>query len=134
MSNALNDMFRKVIVLGSALIGAVAVIGSGLGYLVAGIDGLISALIGSALTLAFVTVTALSVWSGSKLPLAGFFGLVMGGWLVKLIGFMFLIGALRDADFINGPVLFFTMVAAILGSLAVDSVVALKARIPVLAA
>jgi hypothetical protein len=52
--------------------------------------------------------------------------------LIKIIGFAFVIANLKDADFINGPVLFFTLVAAILGTLAVDSVAALKARIPVI--
>jgi hypothetical protein len=77
-------------------------------------------------------MTALSVWLGGKLPLAGFFGLVLGGWLVKMIGFALVIANLKGADFINGPVLFFTLVAAIIGTLAVDSVLVLKARIPVI--
>lgn len=132
MSKAANNLFRRVLTLGSALIGAIAVLGGLIGYLVAGTDGLTSALIGAALTLVFVSLTAMSVWFGSKLPLGGFFGLVLGGWLVKIIGFVLVIGALKGADFINGPVLFFTLVAAILGTLAVDSVAALKARIPVI--
>lgn len=132
MSKAANALFRKVLTLGSALIGVIAIVGGLVGYLVANTDGLTSALIGAGLTLVFVSLTALSVWFGSKLPLGGFFGMVLGGWLVKIIGFALVIGALKDADFINGPVLFFTLVAAILGTLAVDSFVALKARIPVI--
>lgn len=132
MSKAANALYRRVLTLGSALIGAIAVIGGVVGYLVANTDGLTSALIGAGLALVFVSLTALSVWFGSKLPLGGFFGLVLGGWLLKIIGFALVIGALKGADFINGPVLFFTLVAAILGTLAVDSVVALNARIPVI--
>lgn len=131
MSKSLNDMFRKVVLLSAALTGAIAILGGVIGFLVAGSDGLVSALIGAGLTLVFATMTALSVWFGGKLPLAGFFGLVMGGWLIKIIGFMFAIASLQGADFINGPVLFFTMVASILGTLVVDSIVALNARIPV---
>jgi hypothetical protein len=132
MSKASNSLFRRVLTLGSALTGAIALIGGLVGYLVAGTDGLTSALIGAALTLVFMSLTALSVWFGSKLPLGGFFGMVLGGWLIKIVGFAFVIAALKDADFINGPVLFFTLVASILGTLAVDSVAALKARIPVI--
>ena len=132
MSKAANLLFRRVLILGSALIAGIAVIGGLTGYLVAGNAGLTSALIGAALTLVFVSLTAGSVWIGSKLPWAGFFGMVLGGWLVKMIGFAVLIGALKNANFINGPVLFFTLVAAILGTLAVDSVLVLKARIPVI--
>ncbi|MEY4972029.1 MAG: hypothetical protein RLZZ404_955 [Actinomycetota bacterium] len=132
MSKASNNLFTRVLTLGSALIGAIAIIGGLVGFLVAGAPGLTSALIGAGLTLVFVTMTALSVWLGGKLPLAGFFGLVLGGWLVKMIGFALVIANLKGADFINGPVLFFTLVAAIIGTLAVDSVLVLKARIPVI--
>ena len=132
MSKASSNLFTRVLKLGSALIGAIAILGGLIGFLVAGVPGLTSALIGASLTLAFVTLTALSVWLGGKLPLAGFFGVVLGGWLVKIVGFALVIGALKGADFINGPVLFFTLVAAILGTLAVDSVLVLKARIPVI--
>jgi hypothetical protein len=132
MSKAANLLFRRVLILGSALIAGIALIGGLTGYLIAGNAGLTSALIGAALTLVFVSLTAGSVWIGSKLPLAGFFGMVLGGWLVKMIGFALVIGALKNANFINGPVLFFTLVAAILGTLAVDSVLVLKARIPVI--
>jgi hypothetical protein len=132
MSKASNTLFSRVLGLGSALIGAIAIIGGLLGFLVAGLAGLTSALIGASLTLVFVTLTAASVWLGGKLPLGGFFGVVLGGWLIKIVGFAFVIAALKGAAFINGPVLFFTLVAAILGTLAVDSVLVLKARIPVI--
>jgi hypothetical protein len=132
MSKASNSLFQRVLTLGSLLTGAIALIGGLAGFLVAGLAGLVSALIGAALTLVFMSLTALSVWFGSKLPLGGFFGMVLGGWLIKIVGFAFAIAALKGADFINGPVLFFTLVAAILGTLAVDSVAALKARIPVI--
>lgn len=131
MSKAANLLFRRVLVLGSALIAGIALIGGLAGYRVAGNAGLTSALIGAALTLVFVSLTAGSVWIGSRLPLGGFFGVVLGGWLIKMIGFALVIGALKNADFINGPVLFFTLVAAIMGTLAVDSVLVLRARIPV---
>ena len=125
-------MFRRVVILGIALSGGIALLGGLIGFFVAGTNGLVSALIGATLTAVFGTLTALSVWFGSKLPLGGFFGLVLGGWLVKIIGFAFVIAALTEATFINGPVLFFTLVAAIFGTLAVDTVVVLKARIPVI--
>jgi hypothetical protein len=131
MSKALNGVFRSVLIQGSILTAAIAVVGGGIGFAVAGQPGLFSALIGAGLALAFVTLTAVSVWLGGKLPLGGFFGLVLGGWLLKLVGFILVIGALKGADFINGPVLFFTLVASIFGTLAVDSLVYLKARIPV---
>ena len=132
MSKSSSKLFSRVLTLGSALIGAIAIIGGILGFLIAGVAGLTSALIGASLTLVFVSLTVASVWLGGKLPLGGFFGILLGGWLIKIIGFAFVISALKGAEFINGPVLFFTLVAAILGTLAVDSVLVLKARIPVI--
>jgi hypothetical protein len=57
-------------------------------------------------------------------------GVVLGGWIVKLVGFMVLVASLRTADFIVGPVLFGSLVVSILGSLALDAIVFTKARIP----
>lgn len=131
MSKALNGLFKQVLGLGSALVGAIALIGGLIGFLVADMPGLTSALIGAALTLVFFGLTALSVMIGGRLPLGAFFGIVIGGWLVKVIGFVLLMGLLKDAEFINGPVMFFTLVASILGTLAIDSVLVLKARIPI---
>ena len=127
----LNTVFRKVLVQGTLLILAIAIIGSLAGALVAGMPGVLAALIGSGMTLVFVSLTALSVWIGGKLGLGAFFGIVMGGWLVKVVLSIILVKVLLDNDAVHGPTFFFTVVAAILGSLTVDSLAVLKARIPV---
>jgi hypothetical protein len=46
-------------------------------------------------------------------------------------GFLVMVYLLKRAEFINGPTLFFTLVASILGSLAIDTMVFLKARLPI---
>ena len=127
-----DQLFKSVLIRGSLLIALTAGVGSGVGFLVAGTTGVTSALIGSALALFFTSLTLISVMLGRKLSLAGFFGVVMGGWLVKLIGFALAVGALTGATYIDGPVLFFTLVAAIMGSLVIDSIAVLRARIPVI--
>jgi len=124
-------MFKKVLGWGALLIAAIAVIASLLGWALAGTNGLISALIGAAIAFAFVSLTALSVWLGGRLNLGGFYGVVLGGWILKVLIFLIIVGVLRHADFINGPTLFFTLVASILGSLGIDSWVFLKARLPI---
>ncbi|MEY2915251.1 MAG: hypothetical protein RL454_180 [Actinomycetota bacterium] len=124
-------MFKKVLGWGALLIAAIAVIASLLGWALAGTNGLISALIGAAIAFAFVSLTALSVWLGGKLNLGGFYGVVLGGWILKVLIFLIIVGVLRHAEFINGPTLFFTLVASILGSLGIDSWVFLKARLPI---
>ena len=125
-----SKLFARVLKLGSALIGAIAILGGAIGYIAVGINGLYSALIGAALALVFVSMTALSILIGGKLPLGGFFGVVMGGWLVKLAGFMFILNALGTAAFINKPVVFVTIVASVLGTLSLDAIVVMRSRIP----
>lgn len=127
---SVGELFSRVLKLGSLLIGAIAVVGGLIGWLAAGLNGLSSALAGAALALVFVSFTALTIKFGAKLPLGGFFGLVMGGWLLKLVAFIAAIAFLKNAEWVNGPVFFFTIVASILGSLALDAVLVLKSRIP----
>jgi hypothetical protein len=67
---------------------------------------------------------------GAKLPLGGFYGLVLGGWLIKIILFAIGLGALQRVDFVHGPTLFFTIVISVLGGLGIDSWVVLRSRIP----
>jgi hypothetical protein len=133
-STSADQLFKKVLGQTALLTGLIASIGSLAGYFVESMNGVVSALIGAGLAFAFGALTVVSMMIGRKLSLAGFFGVVMGGWLIKLIGFALLARSLQGAEFINGPVLFLTLVAAILGSLVIDSIAVLSARIPVVEA
>jgi hypothetical protein len=130
-STSADQLFKKVLGQTALLTGLIASLGSLAGFFVEGMNGVVSALIGSGLAFVFGALTVVSMIIGRKLSLAGFFGVVMGGWLIKLIGFALLARSLQGAEFINGPVLFLTLVAAILGSLVIDSIAVLSARIPV---
>ena len=130
-STSADQLFKKALGQTALLTGLIASLGSLAGYFVEGMNGVVSALIGAGLAFAFGALTVVSMIIGRRLSLAGFFGVVMGGWLVKLIGFALLARSLQGAEFINGPVLFLTLVAAILGSLVIDSIAVLSARIPV---
>ena len=130
-STSAEQLFKNVLGQTALLTGLIASLGSLAGFIVEGINGVVSALIGAGLAFAFGALTVVSMMIGRKLSLAGFFGVVMGGWLLKLIGFALLARSLQGAEFINGPVLFLTRVAAILGSLVIDSIAVLSARIPV---
>ena len=133
-STSAEQLFKNVLGQTALLTGLIASLGSLAGYFVEGMNGVVSALIGAGLAFVFGALTVVSMIIGRKLSLAGFFGVVMGGWLIKLIGFALLARSLQGAEFINGPVLFLTLVAAILGSLVIDSIAVLSARIPVVEA
>lgn len=125
-----QTVFIKVLKLGSMLIAAIAVLGSGIGFLVAGLPGLFGALAGATIALIFVSLTALSVLVGSKLSLGGFYGVVLGGWLLKLVLFVLAISVLKSVEGLNGVSVFATLVASVLGSLVVDAMVVTKSKIP----
>lgn len=133
MSNpsSTSEVFSAVLKQGLLLVLAIAVLGGGIGFIVAGINGLLSGLIGAALALFFSTMTAVSVKFGGKLSLGGFFGVVLGGWIFKMVLFIGIVATLRGANFIDGPVFFFTLVASILGTLVIDSLIVMKSRITV---
>ena len=133
MSNpsSTSEVFSAVLKQGLLLVLGIAVIGGGVGFLVAGVSGLMSGFIGAVLALLFSTMTALSVKFGGKLSLGGFFGVVLGGWIFKMVLVIAIVAGLRGADFIDGPVFFFTLVASILGTLVIDSLIVMKSRITV---
>ena len=123
-------LFSKALKLSLLLAAAVAVVGGGIGFLIYGTPGLYSALIGAAVAAVFGGMTILSISIGAKLPLGGFYGMVLGGWLIKLLLFAVLMGLLQSATFISGPMFFFAVVVSVLGGLAVDSYLVLSAKLP----
>lgn len=125
-----KTVFTKVLKLGSILIATIAVLGGAISFFAAGLPGLYGALIGSSIALVFVSLTALSVLFGGKLNLGGFYAVVLGGWLLKVVLFIGVIALINRIDGLNRVAIFVTLVASILGSLAVDAFVVTKAKIP----
>jgi len=122
----------RVLKLGSLLVLAIALLGSLVGFLVIGISGVYAALIGSGAAFLFTALTALSVLIGSKLNLAGFLGAVLGGWLVKMVLFLIGFSMLNRAEWLtreSRPIVFFTVVAAVIGGLVIDTMIVSKARL-----
>jgi hypothetical protein len=131
MADSTASLYKRALGLSGILVLVIAIFGSTLGFLFAGTSGVLSALIGSLVALGFSTLTILSIWFGAKLPLTGFYGLVLGGWLLKVLLFAIVLAALQGADYISGPVFFFAVVTSVLGGLAIDSWVVLKGRLPI---
>ncbi len=124
-------IFKTVIIQGILLSMAIAVVGGAAAFFAVGMSGLISAFIGAGIAVAFTTLTALAVWLGGKLPLGGFYGVVLGGWLLKVIVFITILAVLNHTDGLSRPTIFFTIVASVLGGLAIDAVAVLRSRVPV---
>jgi hypothetical protein len=66
------------------------------------------------------------------LGLGGFLAVVLGGWLIKMVLFLVFFWVLNNADWLSSearPVVFFTVVAAVIGGLVLDTWIVTKARI-----
>ena len=130
--NTNPKLFRAVLIQGSVLTGLIAVVGALIGGFTAGMPGVAGSLIGAAITLLFTSLTALAVWFGSRQSLAVFYGVVLGGWLVKIALFMVLIAYLRGLAGIDRMAFFLSVVASIIGTLAIDTRLVLRSRIPII--
>ena len=132
MFDDLSSVMKRVLKFGALLVLAILVLGSLIGYFVAGISGILAALAGSLAALAFTGLTALSVLVGSKLSLPGFLGAVLGGWLLKMVLFLIAFTVLNKAEWLTRearPIVFFTIVVAVIGRLILDTRIVSKARL-----
>lgn len=128
-------VLKRILAWGGVLALAIAVVGGLIGYLVAGGAGLVSALVGTAMAVVFMVVTVASILLATRLAgtppsLAVFFGIVMGGWVLKFAIFLVLVFLLKDQPWVNSAVLFLSIVAGVVGSLVVDLVVIARSRLP----
>lgn len=130
-----TPILRNVLVWSGTVTAVLLVAGGLIGYLVAGTDGLWSALAGVLIAAVFLAITAASIlianrWFGDALYVPIFFGIVLGGWILKFVVFLVALFVLRDQPWIVGPVFFLALVASVLASLLIDVVVLLRMRVP----
>lgn len=118
---------------GAALV--LALIAAGIGYAVAGMNGLWSGLIGVLLAFVFLGITGGSIlfanrWFGDPIYVQLFFAIVLGGWLLKLGVFLVLMIILSGQPWISPLVFFLSIVAGVAMSLVVDVIVLMRMRLP----
>lgn len=130
-----NPLLRRALRWGAVIAGVILVVSAVLGWVFAGTEGLVSALLGTAMAVVFMGITAASIlfanrFAGSDLFVGIFFGVVLGGWLLKFIVFIVLVVVLRDAEWLDRTVLFLSIVAGVIASLVVDVLVVARSRLP----
>ncbi|MCM3656645.1 hypothetical protein M3147_05200 [Agromyces mediolanus] len=130
-----NPVLRRALTWGGLLAAVILVVSSVLGLIFAGVPGLVSALIGTVMAVLFMGITSASIllanrYANSDLFVGIFFGVVLGGWLVKFIVFIVLVVVLRGVDWLDPTVLFLSIVAGVLASLVVDVLVVARSRLP----
>ncbi len=130
-----TPILRATLIWSAVVAGALAVVGAIAGFVVGGGSGLASALAGIVLAVLFLGITAGSIlvanrWFGDALYVPIFFGIVLGGWLVKIALFVVAMIVLRDQPWIDRPVFFVALIVGIVAALVVDVVVMARMRLP----
>jgi hypothetical protein len=126
-----NKVFVDALKYGALLAIGIALVGGVIGFFLDGSRGVVSALIGTALSAVMLAITAGSIlfanrFYGSDLFVGAFFGIVLGGWLLKFVVFLVLVFLLADQPWVNRVIM---LVCVIVGSLVVDMVVVARSRV-----
>ena len=130
-----NPVFRSVLLSGGAVAVVLAIVAGGVGFAIDGQRGLVSGALGILISAAFLALTAGSIlfanrFQGSEMYIPVFFGVVMGGWIVKFVLFFVVAFILRDQPWVAPTILFVSLIVGTLGSLIADVVVIAKSRMP----
>lgn len=125
-----RKVWKTMLVRGVTLVLAVAVLGMGIGWLVSGMTGLVGGAVGGGLAAVFIIITLVMMYFGRNLGLSTIAGLLGMGFLLKAVIFMIVIWRIKDADWLNGTVAFFTIVAAVIGSSLIEAITVVRGRVP----
>ena len=111
---------------------------AGIGFTVSAGRGLAGGLIGAAIggVLLLITVGSIAFanrFVRSPMYLQIFFSIVLGAWVVKLIGFVVAALLLRDQPWLDPKILFISLVATVLASIVIDVIIVARARVPYVA-
>ncbi|MEJ1088839.1 hypothetical protein WDU99_10960 [Microbacterium sp. Mu-80] len=130
-----NPILRRTLVWSGISALVLAVVAGGIGFAVAGVNGLWSGLLGVLLAVLFLGITAGSIlfanrWFGDPIYVQLFFAIVLGGWLLKLGIFLVVMMVLSGQPWVEPLVFFLSIVAGVAMSLVVDVIVLTRMRLP----
>jgi hypothetical protein len=130
-----STIIARALRYGTILTIAVIVIGSIIGYLLGGVPGWVSALLGAGVTAVFMGLTAASFLVAGRvahLPdgIVVYYGIILGTFLLKFVIFLVLVFSLRSVHWLNPGIFGFTTIAAVLGTLVVDALALQRGRVP----
>lgn len=130
-----TPVLRAALIWSAVVAVAVLVVAVTVGWFVAGANGAWSGGVGAAVGAIFPALTAVSIlvanrFYGNPAWLQIFFGVVLGGWLLKFILVIVAFLVLLRMDWVVAPVFFFALLATAVSSLVVDLVVISRMRLP----
>lgn len=123
-------VFRRALRDTGLLLGVLAVVGVGVGALVAGLPGVWGALIGVGLALVFSGTTVVAMLRTLHSPPHTMAAVVMGTWLAKVLVVVVVLALLRDLDFYSRGVLAGVLALGVVGSAVLDFRAVNGGRVP----
>lgn len=123
-------VFRTILRWQALVALAVAVIGGGIGVALVGMPGVWSALVAAIIAFCFAAITVVALMLASGADIAWFFGIIMGSWLLKFVLFLAALWLIRDQPWVHPTALWACLVAAIVGTVAIDVLAVLRSRMP----
>ena len=120
---------------GAYIAAAVLVLGALVGFLVDGVPGALSALVGAALAAVFMGLTAASILVADRLSRGRstsglYFGIILATWLLKLAALIVVALIAGNQPWMNPYLFFGAVVVVVMGSLFADGLALQRARVP----
>lgn len=129
-SGSIRSIMKWTIIAGALIAIVIGTVAAFVGGLLAGLPGIWGALIGSVVAFVFFAITAVVMYLTADSSPATMAAGVLGGFLVKIVGFMAVGIALRDRDFYDPWTLFLTLAVAAIVSLIADVIIVQRTRLP----
>jgi F0F1-type ATP synthase assembly protein I len=114
------------------LVGALAVVGGAVGFVVDGWSGVASALVGVGLALFFSGTTVISVQRTASHPPAQMAMVIMGAWVLKMLVMFVVLAVVSRQSWLQPVVLGLVATVGVIGSAVLDARAISRARIPYL--
>ena len=121
---------RAVLRTGSLVFLLAVPLAAAVGWAIDGSAGGWGAFLGMAIPFAFFTGTVIVALVTVRVSVGAFGAVVLGSWIVKLIALLVVLFFLRDADFFNRPIFFFSFLIGTVGYLVLEALVVMKTRVP----
>lgn len=130
-----SPILRATLVWGSVVGIAAIVIASLVGLAIAGSEGALGGGLGALVGIVFPALSAVSIlianrWYGDPNFLGIFFGIVLGGWLLKFVIAIFAIVIINRIDAVHPLIFNVSLLATAAAALVVDMIVVAKYRLP----
>ena len=125
-----TDALRSAVRYGVIALIFLAVVSAVVAYLVVGSRGLWGALIGSAVGGLFILATAVSVLVSARMPPTAIGAVLLGGWILKMLIAVLVLGILRGMDFFDHRSLGVVVIASLVIVLGAEMFGLFRQRVP----